>query len=190
MCEVVPNIFLHIAPIPRSCPSIATYAHPCPPIALHVRTHAHPCPPMIFKLRPCIQKSCNVHYPPTPSLGWLGQIKGRSLSLASTRSATWLVYSLHPRSLTPIWRWMHKTERTTRDMMGNVGAPSSFHHKRILNLAMVFRFIGNAKLTTALISFFPRSMTLYVSYILNSSSIRASRLLANYDLSPIVMNLF
>jgi hypothetical protein len=31
---------------------------------------------------------------------------------------------------------MHKTERATRDMMGNVGAPFNFHHKRILNLAM------------------------------------------------------
>ena len=36
---------------------------------------------------------------------------------------------------------MHKTERATRDMMGNVGAPFNFHHKRILNLAVVSRFI-------------------------------------------------
>jgi hypothetical protein len=56
--------------------------------------------------RPCIQKLCNVYYPPIPSLGWIGQIKGRSLSLASTRSISWLAYSLHPRSLTPIWSWM------------------------------------------------------------------------------------
>jgi hypothetical protein len=28
---------------------------------------------------------------------------------------------------------MHKTERAMRDMMGNVGAPFSFYHKRILN---------------------------------------------------------
>ena len=69
-------------------------------------THAHPCPPMLFKSRPCIQKLCNVCYPPTPSLGWIGQIKGRSLSLASARSASWLAYSLHLRSLTPIWSWM------------------------------------------------------------------------------------
>jgi hypothetical protein len=41
------------------------------------------CPPMLFKLHPCIQKLCIVCYPPTPSLGWIGQIKGRSLSLAS-----------------------------------------------------------------------------------------------------------
>jgi hypothetical protein len=42
------------------------------------------CPPtMLFKLRPCIQKQCNVYYPPTPSLDWIGQIIGRSLSLAS-----------------------------------------------------------------------------------------------------------
>ena len=75
-------------------------------------THAHPqhdmCPPMhLFKLHPwCIQKLCNVCYPPTPSLGWIGQIKGRSLSLASVQSASWLVYSLQPRSLTSIRSWM------------------------------------------------------------------------------------
>jgi hypothetical protein len=69
-------------------------------------TYAHPCPPMLFKLRPCFQKLCNVYYPPTPSLGWIGQIKGRSLSLASARSAFWLTYSMHPRSLNPIWSWM------------------------------------------------------------------------------------
>ena len=55
--------------------------------------------------------------------------------------------------------WTHKTERATRDMMGNVGAPFSFHHKRILNLAVVSRFIGNAKLTAAMISFFRASTT-------------------------------
>ena len=69
---------------------------------------AHPCPPMLFNLRPCIQKNCNVYYPPTPSLGWIGQIKSRSLSLASARIASWLAYSLHPRSSTPIWSWMHE----------------------------------------------------------------------------------
>jgi hypothetical protein len=53
-----------------------------------------------------IQKLCNMCYLRTPSLGWIGQIKGCSLSLASARSASWLAYSLHPRSLTPIWRWM------------------------------------------------------------------------------------
>jgi hypothetical protein len=73
---------------------------------IHSMTCVHPCPPMLFKLRLCIQKSCNVHHPPTPSLGWIGQIKDRSLSLASTLSASWLAYSLHPRSLTPIWSWM------------------------------------------------------------------------------------
>jgi hypothetical protein len=34
-------------PIPKPYPSVATYAHPCPP--------------MLFKLRPCIQKLCNVY---------------------------------------------------------------------------------------------------------------------------------
>ena len=68
--------------------------------------HAQPCPPMLFKLCPCFQKLCNVYYPSTPSLGWIGQIKDRSLSLASARSVAWLAYSLHPRNLTPIWNWM------------------------------------------------------------------------------------
>ena len=58
---------------------------------------------------------------------------------------------------------MHKTEHATRDMMGNVGAPFNFHHKRILNLAVESRFIGNAELTAAMISFFSRSVTLYGS---------------------------
>ena len=75
----------------------------CAPMLTHSMTCAHP---MFFKLRLCIQKLCNVCYLPTPSLGWIGQIKGRSLSLASTQSASWLAYSLHPRSLTPIWSWM------------------------------------------------------------------------------------
>ena len=75
-----PNIFL------LNC----TYAHPCPhihdlcpPMPTHSMTCAHPCSSMLFKLRPCIQKLCNVYYPPTPRLGWIGQIKGRSLLLAS-----------------------------------------------------------------------------------------------------------
>ena len=80
-----PTIFFEFVTIPRPLPSASTYAHPCPPIAWHVPTHAHPCPPMLFKLRPCIQKLCNVHYPPTPSLRWIGQIKSRSLSLTSAR---------------------------------------------------------------------------------------------------------
>ena len=37
---------------------------------------------------------------------------------------------------------MHKTERATRDMMGNVGAPLSFHHMRILNSAVVSRSLA------------------------------------------------
>ena len=47
---------------------------------------------------------------------------------------------------------MHITERATRNMMGNVGALFSFHHKRMLNLAVVSRFTCNAKLTVAMIS--------------------------------------
>jgi hypothetical protein len=44
---------------------------------------------------------------------------------------------------------MHKTKRATHVMMGNVGAPFSFHHKRMLNLAVVSRFSGNVELTHA-----------------------------------------
>jgi hypothetical protein len=80
-----------------------THAYPCPPIAWHMPTHVHT---MLFKLRPCIQKLCNVYYMPTSSLSWIGQIKGHSLSLASTQSVPWLANYLHLRSLTPIWRWM------------------------------------------------------------------------------------
>jgi len=98
-----PNIFLRVCTHTQTIPISNDL---CPPMPTHSMTCAHPCPPLLFKLRPCIQKLCNVYYPPTPSLGWIGQIKGRSLSLASSRSASWLVYSLHPRSLTPIWSWM------------------------------------------------------------------------------------
>jgi hypothetical protein len=96
-----PNIFLWIC---THTQTITISSDLCSPMPTHSMTCAHPCPPMLFKLPMCIQKLCNVYYPPTPSLGWIGQIKGRSLSLASARSASWLVYSLHPRSLTPIWR--------------------------------------------------------------------------------------
>ena len=82
------------------------HAHQQRPMPTHSMKCAHPCPPMLFKLCLCIQKLCNVHYPPTPSLGWIGQIKGRSLLLASARSTSWLEYSLHPRSLTLIWGCM------------------------------------------------------------------------------------
>ena len=99
-----PNIFLLICTHTQTIPISNDL---CPPTPTHSMACAHPCPPMLFKLRPCIQKMCNVHYPPTPSLGWIGQTKGCSLSLASAWSAYWLAYSLHPRILTPIWSWMH-----------------------------------------------------------------------------------
>ena len=92
---------------------------PEPNIFLWICTHTQTitinndlCPPMLFKLRPCIQKLCNVYYLPTPSLGWIGQIKSHSLSLASTWSVSWLVYSLHPRSLSVIWSWMQGCTKT------------------------------------------------------------------------------
>ena len=67
------------------------------PFKLHPCPHIHDlCPPMPTH---DIQKLCNVYYPLTPSQSWIGQIEGRSLSLASVRSASWLAYSMHLRSL-------------------------------------------------------------------------------------------
>ena len=51
---------------------------------------------MLFKLRPCIQKLCNVYYPSTPSLGWIGQIKDRSLSLAIVHKPMPTHYNMEP----------------------------------------------------------------------------------------------
>ena len=66
MCVAEPNIFLRIC----------TYTQT-------ITINNDLCPPVLFKLRPCIKKQCNLYYLPTSSLGWIGQIKGRSLSLAS-----------------------------------------------------------------------------------------------------------
>ena len=87
-----PNIFLRICTHTHTIPINNDL---CPPMPTHSMTCAHPCPPMLFKLRPCFQKLCNVYYPPTPSLGWIGHIKCRILSMASAWSASWLAYSLH-----------------------------------------------------------------------------------------------
>ena len=98
------NSHLHMVPwfinSTHCLPSIAQHfpsnLHPHPDHTHQQRpmpTHAHP---MLFKLCLCILKLCNAYYPPTPSLGWIGQIKGCSLSLASARSTSWLEYSLHP----------------------------------------------------------------------------------------------
>ena len=63
-------------------------------------------PTRAIQLRPCIQKLCNVYYPPTPSF-WLDRTNKRSfIVLASARSTSWLAYFLHPRILTSIWSWM------------------------------------------------------------------------------------
>jgi hypothetical protein len=108
-----PNIFLRIC---THTQTITISIDLCPPIALHVPTHAHPhhdmCPPMSTHAHPCysncihVFKNCVLCITPTPSLGWIRKIIGRSLSLALVRSASWLAYSLHPRSLTLIWSWM------------------------------------------------------------------------------------
>ena len=72
-----PNIFLRICTHTQTIPISSDL---CPPMSTHNMTCVHPRPPMLFKLRPCIKKLCNVYYPPTPSFGSIGQIKGRSLS--------------------------------------------------------------------------------------------------------------
>ena len=72
-----PNIFLRICTHTHIIPISIDL---CPPKSTHSKSCVHPCPPILFKLRPCIQKLCNVYNPPTPSFGWIGQIKGRSLS--------------------------------------------------------------------------------------------------------------
>ena len=74
---IEPNIFLRICTHAQIIPINIDL---CSPMPTHSMTCAHPCPPKLLKLRPCIQKLCNVYYPPTPSFGWIGQIKGRSLS--------------------------------------------------------------------------------------------------------------
>ena len=70
------------------------------------------CPLMLFKLRPCIQKNCNVCYPPTPSLGWIKQIK--LFTIASFCPERFLV-SVFPASKKfdsdlELDAWMHKTD--------------------------------------------------------------------------------
>ena len=89
----------------------------------------HPCPPMLFKLCPCIQKLSNVHYPPTPSLGWIGQIKDRSLSLA-------IVHKPMPNNIAAMptqnpWAWA---------LMGvGVGA----HCRSLMRTNMGLDFVAN-----------------------------------------------
>ena len=47
-------------------------------------------PTHAIQIAPMYSELCNVYYPLTPSLGWIGQIKGSSLLLALARSASWL----------------------------------------------------------------------------------------------------
>ena len=98
-----PTFSFEFVPIPRLYPSAATYAHPCPPIAWYVPTHVHPwysnCAHVFKNCVMCITRLRQV---------LVGSDNKRSfIVLASVRSASWLAYSLHPRSLTPTWSWMH-----------------------------------------------------------------------------------
>jgi hypothetical protein len=76
-----PTFFLRICTHTRT---ITIISNLYPPMPTHSMTCAHPCSSNCAHV---LKKLCNVHYPPTPSLGWIVQIKGRSLSLASARSA-------------------------------------------------------------------------------------------------------
>ena len=74
-----------------------------PNIFLQICTHTQTitissdlCPPMLLKLHPCIKKLCNVHYPPTPSLGWIRQNK-KFFTLAGFSPECFLV-SVFPAS--------------------------------------------------------------------------------------------
>jgi hypothetical protein len=122
-----------------------------PPMPTHSMTCAHPCPLILFKLCPCIQKLCNVL--PTYTKSWLDWTNKRSFTVVGFSPERLLVSvflaSEKFDSNLELDARMHKIKCATRDMMGNVGAPFSFHHKRMLNLAVVSRFTGNAKLTHA-----------------------------------------
>jgi hypothetical protein len=87
---------------------------------------------------------------PTYTKFWLDWTNKKTFTVASFSSERFLVsVFLASDSDLELDAGMHKTKCATRNMMGNVGAPFSFHHKRILNLVMVSRFTGNAKLTHA-----------------------------------------
>jgi hypothetical protein len=61
---------------------------------------------MLFKLRQCIQRLCKFILP-AYTKSWLDRTNKKSFNVMGfSPSAYWLAYSLHPRTLTPIWNWM------------------------------------------------------------------------------------
>ena len=113
-------------------------------------------PTHAIQLCPCIQKLCNVYYLPTPSTRWIGQIKGRSLSLASARSASWLAYSLYPRSLTRFGVGCRDVQNrmcyARHD--GKCGGSFQLPPQENTKFSSGILTTGNAKLTAAMISFY------------------------------------
>ena len=100
---------------------------------------------------------------PAYTKSWLDRTNERSFTIAGFSSERFLVSvflaSEKFDSVLELDARMHKIEPVTHDMMRNERAPFTFHHKRILNLAMVSRFIVNPKLTLAMIPFFFRAST-------------------------------
>ena len=149
-----------------------------------VSTHAIQIAPMYLKL-------CNVYDSPTPSQSWIGQIEGRYYHWLHPERFLVSIFPVSEKfdSDLELDAGMHKTECTARDMMVNVGTPFNFHHKRILNLAVVSQFIGNANLIAAMISFF--QINNIVCLIHTKLKLNMSVQVANnYDLNSILMNIF
>ena len=95
MPKNLPDRWVRAQHFPSNLYPYLDHNHEQRPMPTHSMTCAH-------VLRNCVMCVIHLHQ----VLGCIGQIKGRSLSLASARSASWLAYSLHLRSLTPIWSWM------------------------------------------------------------------------------------
>ena len=90
---------------------------------------------------------------PAYTKSWLDRTNKRLFTVVGFNLERFLVSVFHASnkfdSNLELDAGMHKTKRAMHHMMGNVGAPFSSHHKRILDLVVVSRFTGNAKLTAA-----------------------------------------
>ena len=118
-----PNIFLRICTHTQTITISSDLSSLMP---THSMTCVHPYSSMLFKLRPCIKNLCNVHYPPTPSLGWIGQNK-RSFIVVSF-SPERLLVSVFPASKKfdsdlELDVGMHKTNAHPCPPMNNNTAP-------------------------------------------------------------------
>ena len=87
---------------------------------------------------------------PAYTKSWLDRTnKGRVLSLASARNASWLAYSLHPRSLPPIWSWMHKTDAHPCPPIHNNIAPMPTLHPKPMGMGTQCRALLPSSSTVA-----------------------------------------